>query len=51
MNGDITNYKKIFNKLTKKETKKIDKKCNNDLVILNSVFKKKNKKTLRDLLL
>jgi glucosamine 6-phosphate synthetase-like amidotransferase/phosphosugar isomerase protein len=47
MNGDITNYKKIFNKLTKKETKKIDKKCNNDLVILNSVFKKKKQKDLR----
>ena len=39
MNGDITNYKKIFDKLKKNEIKKVDKKCDNDLVILNSIFK------------
>ena len=40
MNGDITNYKKIYNELKIKNKINVDKKCTNDLVVLNEIFKK-----------
>lgn len=39
MNGDIINYNRLHHELRNK--KNIDRKCNNDLIILNEIFKKK----------
>ena len=45
MNGDINNFDLLKNKYINPKTK-IDKKCNNDLIILNEIFKKKHLKKL-----
>lgn len=45
MNGDINNFDLLKKKYINPKTK-IDKKCNNDLIILNEIFKKKHLKKL-----